>query len=408
MPDEIRPAELSENDSAHGRERLPLIAFISDPASEDALREGLSEALLPGSLFRRGNVRSAIASLGRLPSPQALIVDLSGEDQPLNALNDLAEVVEPSTRVLAVGEEQSVNFYRTLTRTLGILEYLYKPLTHDTVARYFLPYLTGMDLTPDGNRAGRLMTISPVRGGAGASTIASHLAWYFGVQSGRHTMLLDADLNFGTAALFVDGRPGSGLIAALEAPQRIDELFIERASYSIAARLSLIASEMPPNALPKYVEGAAEKLVEALTRRYNLVVADVPPLPLPFNQDLLALAHQRIFVLPPTLAGVRDTLRLLALPRGMRQAGRPLLVVNRLGAPNSLTRAQIEDALQQKVDVVIPDLPRRLNQALDLGQPAHGLHGKFRLAILELARQVASVREEEASLLNRGWKRLFG
>jgi pilus assembly protein CpaE len=408
MPDEARLSEFQENELRRGQERVPLMVFVADAASEEALREGLGEALLPGSVFRRGTIGSAIGMMARLPSPQALIIDISGTDQPLNALNDLAEVVEPSTRVLVIGEETGINFYRSLTRSLGVLEYLYKPLTRDVVARHFLPHLIGMEVVPEGNRGGRLMTISAVRGGAGATTIAAHLAWYFGVRSRRHTMVLDADLNFGSAALFLDGKPSSGLVAALEAPQRIDDLFLERASHPVSARLSLMAAEVPPNVLPKYAEGAAEKLVEALTRRYNFVIADVPPLPLAFNQDLLALAHQRIFILPPTLAGIRDTLRLLALPRSMRQTGRPILVVNRLGAPNSLSRSQIEEALQQKIDVVIPDLPRRLNQALDLGQPDYGLHGKFETAIRELAIQVASLRVDETSFLRRGWSRLFG
>ena len=63
-----------------------------------------------------------------MPTPEVILVDLSEEEQPINALGELAEVVEPGTIVLAIGAIQNVNFYRTVTKGLGIREYLAKPL----------------------------------------------------------------------------------------------------------------------------------------------------------------------------------------------------------------------------------------------------------------------------------------
>jgi pilus assembly protein CpaE len=392
MPDDARIAALPEDGAAGSGDRAPLLAFIADGASEAILREVLGEVALAGVTIRRGNVRAAIAALTKTPTPQALIVDVSGEDRPLTALGDLSEVVEPDVRVLVIGEEESLNFYRLVTRHLGALEYLYKPLTRDMVARHFLPLLTGAELPADNFQGGRMVTITGVRGGAGASTIAAHLAWHFGVAAGRHTVLLDADLHFGTAALLLDGKASAGLRTALEAPQRIDELFVERAAQPVSGRLFVLAGEETPDAAPVYAEAAGEKLIEALRRRYNLIIADVPPAPLAFNHDLLGLGHHRVLVLPPTLAGVRDTLRLLALPHGRLQPRRPILVLNRLGAPGSLTRAQIEAALKLKIDVVIPDLPRQMARATALGAPASGLRGGFRAGILALAKEVAFVK----------------
>ena len=40
-----------------------------------------------------------------------------------------------------------------------------------------------------------------VRGGVGASTLATSLAWLMGDKAGRSTALLDLDVHFGTGAL---------------------------------------------------------------------------------------------------------------------------------------------------------------------------------------------------------------
>ena len=94
---------------------------------------------------------------------------------------------------------------------------------------------------------------------------------------------------------------------------------------------------------------------------------------------------------------MRDTLRLLALPQGPAQARRAIVVLNRLGQPGMLSRSQVEDALKIKVDVVIPYLPKQLNTAAILGQPASAMKGPFRSGILELAREAASVRNDSLS-----------
>jgi pilus assembly protein CpaE len=118
----------------------------------------------------------------------------------------------------------------------------------------------------------------------------------------------------------------------------------------------------------------------------------VPFAPVALYRDLLDIVDQRVLVMEPTLAAVRDTVRLLALPKGRGQEQRAVVVLNRLGLPGGLNRRQVEDALKMKVDVVIPDLPRQVGNAATLGEPAMASSSGFRAGVLELARQVGSVR----------------
>ena len=92
------------------------------------------------------------------------------------------------------------------------------------------------------------------------------------------------------------------------------------------------------------------------------------------------------------LAAVRDTVRLLSLPRTARQDQRPIVVLNRVGMPGGLTRRQIEEALKMRVDVAIPDQPRQVGNAATLGEPAMNSSNGFRAGIQELAKLVGGVR----------------
>jgi pilus assembly protein CpaE len=95
----------------------------------------------------------------------------------------------------------------------------------------------------------------------------------------------------------------------------------------------------------------------------------------------------------PTLASMRNTLRLLALPNGPDQVRRAVIVLNRLGQPGGLTRQQVEEALEMTVDLVVPYQPRPVNNAATLGTPATSVAGAFRVGIQHLAREVAFVSE---------------
>ncbi len=399
------PASPMSNANSARHDRAALVAFITTAESEAALREGLVDAARAGMDVRRGGIRTAIAALQRMPTPRILIVDVSGEDHPLTELANLAEVVEPDVQVLVIGDPSDVDFYRQVTRGLGALEYIARPLSRDQVARHFGPVIAGQSTTTEKANSGRTVTVTGVRGGVGATTVATHLAWLFAVDARRHTLLLDPDLHMGTTAMMLDSKTSAGLRTALETPERIDPLFLERAAQPVnhpaADRLHILAGDERLAEQPNYAPAAAQRLLQVLHQRYNIVVADVPFGPLPLFRDLLMLCHQRVFVLEPTLASVRDTLRLLALPQGAVQSRRPVLVLNRVGIVGGLTRRQVEDALKTKVDVAIPDLPRQLGQAATMGEPAVAAKGPFRTGIVELAKQVAFERLLDSSMIGR-------
>jgi pilus assembly protein CpaE len=289
--------------------------------------------------------------------------------------------------VLVIGELDGLDFYREITRGLGAADYLPKPLARDLVSRHFGGFVSGQAPSSTTALGGRVLAITGVRGGCGASSIATNLAWHYGVTLRHHTVLVDPDLYRGNAAFLLNIQSGDGLIAALESPARIDTLLAERAAQPAAERLHVLAGESPVGTLPTYAPGAADVLIDALRKRYNFIVLDVPFAPMPLYQDLIRLAHQQVVVMEPSLVSLRDVLRLNAVPG--RQGPPPLIVLNRLGLPGGLSRRQVEDGLKRKVDVVLPDLPRQMRSAANLGEPAIVTTSAYRKVITELGRAVA-------------------
>jgi pilus assembly protein CpaE len=387
-------------------DRRHLIAFVTDAESERVLRASLSDMLPEPPDIRRGGIRAAHAAMQKTTSPRILVVDVSGEAQALKALADLANVVEPDVTVLVIGEIDGLDFYREITRGMGAADYLPKPLARDLVTRHFGGFVLGKSPSAT-TLGGRVLAVTGVRGGAGASSVAINLAWHFGVTLHHHTVVVDPDLYRGNAAFLLNVQSGDGLQAALQSPERIDTLLAERAAQLASERLHVLAGEASLSDIPAYAPGAAAALIEALRKRYNFIVLDVPFAPVPLYCDLIGLAHQRVLVMEPSLVSLRDVLRITgtgpsssqAQPSGSSTArpgvqavGQPpLIVLNRLGLPGGLTRRQVEDGLKRKVDFVLPDMPRKVRTAANLGEPAVITATPFRTAIAEMARSVAGV-----------------
>jgi pilus assembly protein CpaE len=133
-----------------------------------------------------------VQSLSVSASPNILFVDLSESADPLNDINALAEVCEPGTIVIAAGQVNDVRLYRDLVAS-GIHDYLLKPFTVDQLRDTFAhaqSILSGRAVKRRSTSQHVMAAVIGVRGGVGASTIATSLAWLLATRRSRTTALL--------------------------------------------------------------------------------------------------------------------------------------------------------------------------------------------------------------------------
>ena len=258
--------------------RDPFTAFVCDDATADMLRPVAVEHGWSPEKVNKGGLRNAVQSLSVSASPNILFVDLSESGDPLNDINALAEVCEPGTIVIASGTVNDVRLYRDLVAS-GIHDYLLKPFTVDQLRDTFAhaqTILSGPRGEAQADKPHVMAAVIGVRGGVGASTIATSLAWLLGEKAHRSTALLDLDVHFGTGALALDLEPGRGLTDAIENPSRIDGLFIERAMVRANERLSVLSAEAPIHQ-PLVTDGTAFfPLQEEMRNAFESTVLDLP------------------------------------------------------------------------------------------------------------------------------------
>ena len=353
--------------------RDPFTAFVSDDATADMLRPVAVEHGWSPEKVNKGGLRNAVQSLSVSASPNILFVDLSESADPLNDINALAEVCEPGTIVIASGTVNDVRLYRDLVAS-GIHDYLLKPFTVDQLRDTFAHaqmILSGPRGETQADRPHVMAAVVGVRGGVGASTIATSLAWLFGEKARRSTALLDLDVHFGTGALTLDLEPGRGLTDAIENPGRIDGLFIERAMVKANDKLSVLSAEAPINQ-PMMSDGTAFfQLQEEMKQAFECTVIDLPRTMLIQHPHLLYDVQTAVVVTEFTLAATRDTIRILSWLKSNAPQANVMVVANRVPAtaPGEITRKDFESSIERTVDVVIPLDVKLATQAAKLGKP---------------------------------------
>lgn len=384
-----------------------VVAMVDDEATATALRTGLA-ALGDDFELRRGDIRAATRFFERASPAQALIVDISGIDNPQAALDDLARVCPPDVRVFVIGESTDIGFYRLLVQDLGVTEYLPKPVTRDLVLRLLLPHLGGgtADRLGSGARGGHLVAICGARGGVGTSSIALNLAYEIMDTVKGHVALVDLHVQGGEVALMLGVRPGPGLRIALEDADRVDGLFLERASIEIEPRLRLIASEEAFDTEATVTEAGLARVLDLLLQKFNFIVADIPmPLP-PAMLRVLTLARQVVVVLTPDVASLRDTQNIRRMVTGITGADRVITVLNRSDMKGGIEQQLIEKAIMGKPDVIIPDLGRGMLEAINLGVPAVRRVPSLHRYLAPLVREISGVKHGSGG---RSWlRKIFG
>jgi len=394
--------------------RDPFAAYICDDAALDVLRPVVIELGWQPEKCNKGGLRNAIQSLSVSASPSILVVDLSESGDPLNDINALAEVCEPGTVVIAIGQVNDVRLYRDLLAS-GIHDYLLKPLSagalRDAIAQAQTVFSSPRNA--DGEAAKRHISTAIVgtRGGVGASTLATSLSWLFSSTHKSPTALLDLDVHFGTGALALDLEPGRGLTDAIDNPSRIDGLFIERAMIRANDNLSILSAEAPINS-PLMTDGAAfVQLEEEFRQAFEMTVVDLPRNMLINFPHVLADVNLILLTVEMTLASARDTIRIMSWLKTNAAHAHIMVVANKVQpSVAEISKADFEASIERKIDFSIPFDIKAAANAAKMGQTfvEANRSSKASAVIKQIAERVMGASEEDFNPDEPAKKSLLG
>jgi len=282
------------------------------------------------SLVRRGGIQEAIDTYRNEPTPSLIFVESQSRGRDLlDQLDQLAEVCDANTKVVVIGAHNDISLYRELIRQ-GVSDYMVAPVQPIQLIKSIATLYND----PETPFVGRTIAFVGARGGAGSSSIAHNFAYNLSEQMQANTVIVDYDLPFGTAGLDFNQDPLQGMAEALNEPDRLDSVLLDRMLAKCTDRLSLFSA---PAALDQDYT-ADQDAYDEVTRKVRAaapyIVMDLPHLWSPWLKANLIAADEVVIVATPDLASLRNAKNIIDLLRHSRpNDAAPKLVLNQTETP---------------------------------------------------------------------------
>ena len=319
------------------------------------------------TIVRPGGLAAAVDYYQNQPTPSLVLVEsLDDAQRLLHLLDALAQVCDPGTKVVVVGQTNDIALYRELMRR-GVSEYLTQPLS----ALQMIRAVGALYADPSAPFVGRQVALVGAKGGVGASTLAHNLAWTMAERLQTATVLVDLDLAFGTAGLDFNQDPVQGVLDALTQPDRLDPVLMDRMMVRCGDRLSLFAA--PANLEDDYEIGADafEEVTQKIRNAAPYVVLDLPHVWNGWSRRVLLDSDDLVVVATPDLASLRNAKNMIDLVRAARpNDAPPRLVLNQVGVPGrpEIPVKDFGEALGVQPSLVLPFDPKPYGLAANNGQ----------------------------------------
>jgi len=349
--------------------RISIHAFCEFPDTGAALQRAggdrrLSKAHLTVQL---GGLTAAIEHYRGQVTPNLLVVEtrLHG-NEALEELDHLAEVCDSETKVIVVGRVNDVELYRELMRR-GASEYLVAPLN----PLHLTEVISGLYLDPKADPIGRVISFVGSRGGAGSSTLAHNVGWCVAEMLKINTTIIDLDLPFGTMGLNFNEETNQGVADALTAPERLDDVLLDRLLHKASDHLSLFTS---PALLDREYEAphtAFEAVIDAVRQTTPCVIVDLPHLWTRWVKETLLASDDIVIVSTPDLAGLRTAKSMVDMLKQQRpNDAPPKLVLNQVGIPKrpEIPAKDFAESVGIAPSLIVPFDPALFGQAANNGQ----------------------------------------
>ena len=349
--------------------RISIHAFCEFPDTGAALQRAggdrrLSKAHLQVQL---GGVNAAVEHYTGQITPNLLIVEtkLDGKDA-LGELDRLAEVCDPATKVIVIGRVNDVELYRELMRR-GASEYLVAPVE----PLQLIEVISGLYLDPGATPIGRVVAVVGARGGSGSSTLSHNIGWCIAEELHINTTIIDLDLAFGTVGLDFNDEASQGVSDALSAPERLDDVLLDRLLLKRGDHLSLFTA---PAALERDYDAVPESyeaVIDAVRQSTPCVILDLPHGWAPWIRNTLLAADDVVIVATPDLTSLRNAKNIIELVKGARpNDNSPRLVINQVGMPRrpEIPSKDFAETMGVEPSAIIAFEPALFGQAANNGQ----------------------------------------
>ncbi len=333
-------------------------------------------------------------------APDLLLVAqplLNGDDlERLESLN----IQYPDMAIVIACQQQTPDFLLQAMRS-GVREVM--PLPFEPAQLLGAVRRIDDKLNVSTRNLGKVLAFISCKGGSGATFIATNLGYALAAVEGKKVCVLDLNLQFGDASLFVsDQRPAASVASVAQQIHRLDQSLLLSAMVQVTPNFHVLAAPEDPtqanDVLPEHIDA----LLRLARQYYDFVLLDIGRSLDAVSVRALDQADMIFPILQATLPYIRDGKRLLQVFRSLDYRKDKIhLIVNRHSNNGDIRLRDCEQAYGMEMYRTIPNHYEAAAASVNQGVPILQLQrtSPVSKALQELARTLAGEHNTES----RGW-----
>lgn len=338
-------------------------------------------------------------------TPDVLICALSSTD--LQALARLGQIssLHPAMAVIVLCEGHSADFLLQAMR-VGVREVLPARPSKEALLQAVGRLRQTHELKS--RHAGQILAFISCKGGSGATFLATNLGYALG-QANKRTIVIDLNLQFGDASLFVSGdKPAMSLGDIARQIHRLDASLLASSLLNVGPNCGVLAAPDDPTQATDVRPEHIDTVLRLARQQYDFIILDVGRSLEAVSIKALDMADIIFPVLQLTLPFIRDGKRLLNLFRSLDYPRDKIkLILNRHEKATDIRLEDLEQTMGMKVFRAIPNSYDAVAASVNQGVPIIKLSrgNPVSKSLLDLAVDLT----RDSSKRDEGWlSRVFG
>lgn len=217
----------------------------------------------------------------------------------------------------------------------------------------------------------KILAFIACKGGSGSTFLAANFAYALAAEENKRVALLDLNLQFGDAVLFLsDHVPTTTAADVARNIGRLDSSLLAASMVHVTSNLSVLpAPESPERALdvlPEHID----VILKLAATQYDFIVIDVGRQILATSIKALDYADAIFPVLQVTLPFIRDAKRLIGTLESLGYPRQKIhLIVNRNESGGEIGVEDVERALDMSVYAAVPNSFKAVSASVNQGVP---------------------------------------